>query len=296
MTSQQPCLSRAASRGSRPTLLLCLLLATFTLGLNAPPALALGNLLITPTRVTLEGRQRTAVVTLSNTGVEPATYRISLVRRRMTETGDLLDVTTPQPDERFADGMIRFSPSEVVLPPGLTQTIRLQLRKPSELAAGEYRSHLLIRAIPAPDVAGKNIESLGSSDGKVSVRMIPIIGFTIPLIVRQGETSAAAEIAQLRLLPASDPKKPPEIAFTIKRSGNRSVYGDLVASFKLANGKALALSRVNGVSVYVPNTLRQLQIPVQLPPGETLRHGQMRVEYQDPVTSATLARAELVVP
>ena len=43
-----------------------------------------GDLLVAPTRIVLDGRKGTEVV-LNNIGDEPATYRISVEFRRMTE-------------------------------------------------------------------------------------------------------------------------------------------------------------------------------------------------------------------
>ena len=56
----------------------------------APPPLALAGLTLHPTRVVFEKNQRTTQVDLINNGSEPATYRISLVNRRMGEDGQFL--------------------------------------------------------------------------------------------------------------------------------------------------------------------------------------------------------------
>ena len=44
-----------------------------------------GDLLVSPVRVVLEGRERSAQVTLINKGNDVAVYRISLVNRRMSD-------------------------------------------------------------------------------------------------------------------------------------------------------------------------------------------------------------------
>ncbi len=83
--------------------------------LLAPPAMA--DLMLHPTRVVFEKNQRAAQVELINNGTERATYRISLMNRRMTETGELVPVTEPLPGEQFADAMLVFSPRQVTLAP-----------------------------------------------------------------------------------------------------------------------------------------------------------------------------------
>ena len=50
-----------------------------------------GDLLVAPTRLVLDGRKGAEII-LNNIGDEPATYRVSVEFRRMTEKGDLVDV------------------------------------------------------------------------------------------------------------------------------------------------------------------------------------------------------------
>jgi hypothetical protein len=58
----------------------------------APARGGAGDLLVAPTRVVLEGRTRTAEITLVNIGREPATYRISLYHLRMLESGEMKEI------------------------------------------------------------------------------------------------------------------------------------------------------------------------------------------------------------
>jgi len=62
------------------------LLALSSLGTVAQ-AQSVGDLLIAPTRLVLEGDTRTASLTLLNIGKDTATYRISFIHLRMTATG-----------------------------------------------------------------------------------------------------------------------------------------------------------------------------------------------------------------
>jgi P pilus assembly chaperone PapD len=104
-----------------------------------------GNLMLTPTRVVLDDKQRTTVLSLVNRGKLPTTYRISVVMRRMNAAGELEIIETGSSVDQLAAQMVRFSPREVTLPPGVTQNVRLQIRKPADLAPGEYRTHVQCR-------------------------------------------------------------------------------------------------------------------------------------------------------
>ena len=70
--------------------------------LAAPGAEAgVGDLLVAPTRIVLDGRRGTEVI-LKNIGDEVATYRVSVEFRRMTEDGKLVDVELPNDKEKAA--------------------------------------------------------------------------------------------------------------------------------------------------------------------------------------------------
>src|SRR5689334_12319130 len=97
--------------------------------LMAAPA-AHADLMLFPTRIVFEKNQRAAQLELINQGKTPETYRLSLVNRRMSETGEFAPADAPEPGERFADAMVRFSPRQVTIAPGSSQTVRMLLRKP----------------------------------------------------------------------------------------------------------------------------------------------------------------------
>ena len=84
----------------RPIMLAAALTATL-LATTTPAAAGIGDLLVAPTRLVLDGRRGTEVV-LNNIGDEEATYRISVEFRRMTSDGRLVDVADPSAEEQLA--------------------------------------------------------------------------------------------------------------------------------------------------------------------------------------------------
>jgi hypothetical protein len=245
--------------------------------------------------VVFEGRQRTAEITLVNTGPTTATYRITLVHLRMAEDGGTKEIgaAEAQPGERFADELIRYSPRQVTLEPHLAQTVRMQLRKPADLADGEYRSHLLFRAVPPVAPEGKTSES----SSKLSVQLTAVFGVSIPVIVRQGETSVQTTLSGLELLPPEGAGAAPSLRFQIGRAGNQSIYGNFTVTFVPAGGKPLVVGLANGVAVYTPNPLRRAAIALQPPRGVVLQKGLLRLAYtRQDSGNETIAEAELRVP
>jgi P pilus assembly chaperone PapD len=275
-----------AHRSGRAALLLVLLFA-----LPLPPALA--DLMIAPTRVVFEKNQRTAQVDLINNGKESATYRISVVNRRMSETGEFIALESAGPGELFAGELLRFSPRQVVLAPGAGQLVRIMLRKPEGLAPGEYRSHLQFDRIP--DAAGATslaAQGAPAAPGELAVRLSMLAGLSIPVIVRHGDTSATASIAELAI---SAPGQPPALSAVLHRSGTSSVYGDLAATFTPHGGTAVVVGKAGGVAVYTPNPLRRMRLLLQPPAGVLLARGTLRLTYRERPAAGDKLLAEAAI-
>lgn len=243
---------------------------------------AFGNLMIAPTRLVFDKNQRAAQVDLMNNGAETATYRISIVNRRMSETGEFSAADKPLSGEQFADELLRYSPRQVVLAPGAGQTVRISLRKPAELPVGEYRSHLLFeRVAEAGGASSIDTTAPKLAPDEVGVQLKSLIGLSIPLIVRHGETTASVALSGLELLKPATSGQPPLLAAVLQRSGNRSVYGDLGATFTPRGGAAQEVGKAGGVAVYTPNPLRRVKLELKPPPGLALSGGTLRLSYRD---------------
>lgn len=238
------------------------------------------QLMVSPTRVLFEEKSRNAEITLINSGDRTGTYRISFVRKMMTEEGAYVDLAGDE-DGLFADPYIRFSPRQVTIPPGKAQTVRLMLRKPADLADGEYRSHMLFQSIP--DASATNIEEQ-IQDGKkgVSVRLIPILGISIPVIFRQGKLQATTTMSQLAFQPSAE-QSAPELSMVFERSGSQSVYGDVIVKYLPRGGRQeYVVGMAKGISVFTPNAKRKVTIRLQPPAGVAFGDGVLAVDYRQP--------------
>ena len=224
----------------------------------------LGGLAIMPTAVVFEGRKRNAEITLVNTASTPMTYRISFKNMRMLENGTFEDIEEPQDGELFADQLIRFSPRQVYLEPGVSQVVRLQVRKPADLATGEYRSHLLFQSVPSA-TTGEDIEKVLLKEDEISVNISMIYGVTIPVLVRHGELTASLSITDLTLNPSGHTNKHMVLSFSVQRNGNKSVSGEADVRFESAQGGDKQLvGYVRGIAVLFPYPMRNVRIPLTL--------------------------------
>lgn len=251
-----------------------LFVVTFLLSLNSTAAL-----LITPSRVVFEDRTRTSQVTLVNKGSETTTYRISFIRQNMTDDGKFVTVENDE-EGNYADKMVRYSPRQITLTPGQSQIVRLMLRKPKGLADGEYRSHMLLQALPK--VTKSDISKAVEEGGKdITVEITTIIGVSIPVIVRSGKLNTELTLTNARFVKSSDPKKKSYIALDMNRSGNQSTYGDFRVNFVDGSGNNIIIGNINGVAVYSPNTLRQFQLPLNSVDGVEYNKGKFHITYSE---------------
>jgi hypothetical protein len=234
----------------------------------------------------LDGRKGAEII-LNNIGDEPATYRVSVEFRRMTEAGELVDVTTPSEGDKKAEDMIVYAPRRIALAPHVPQSIRISARPPQGLPDGEYRVHLLFRAIPP---ATPVVQAEGEKPQGVQFKLTPVYGVTIPVIVRLGNLQAQAGIADVRLEKGNGG---PAIGLDLMRSGSRSTYGE-VRILKAGIKDPIAVQR--GVAVYTEIGKRHVSVPVA-DAYKAMANGPVTVEYIETYDDGTklLAQTQAVL-
>ena len=237
---------------------------------------AWADILIAPTRVVLEDRERSAELTVVNKGTERQVFRLMIENRRMLENGTFEPAIDLQPGELFAADMLRYAPRRVVLEPGQRQTIRIMARRPGDLAPGEYRSHL--RLMTAPENAGLSADQVGAQQGdRLSISLVPVRSITIPVIVRKGSLGATIRISDARMVGPGEPGQPGALFLRLDRNGTRSTFGHITVSVA---GQELASLR--GVAVYVPNDTRTVRIPLTPEQQSRLAGQSATISYVSP--------------
>ena len=256
------------------------------LSLSTAAEAGVGDLLVAPTRIVLDGRKGAEVI-LNNIGDEPATYRVSVEFRRMTEKGELVDVTTPSEADKKAEEMIVYAPRKVTLAPHEPQAIRIVARAAQGLPDGEYRVHMLFRAIPPATPVAQTPDEKPKG---VQFKLTPVYGVTIPVIVRLGNLQASAGIANVQL---EKKDGAPAIGLDLTRQGTRSTYGEVRV---LKAGYKDPIAVMKGVAVYTEVGKRHVSL--LLPEGsKAAASGQVTVEYLETFDDGThlLAQTQVVL-
>jgi hypothetical protein len=241
--------------------------------LASSAGVAQGDLLIAPTRLVLDGRRGGEVI-LSNMGNEEETYRVSLELRRMDESGNLEPVEEAQANasEKAALAMIRYAPRRVTLPPSQPQSIRISARPGADLPDGEYRVHMSFAALPKV----RAVTDAPADKSGIAINLIPVYGIVMPIIVRKGELTVTAGIANPRIVhgPKGD-----LFEVDMTRSGNESIYGDLLVYRQGAKDPAFT---ARGIGVYPEIGTRHAAFELT-PEQAAAMPGPARIEFREAV-------------
>jgi fimbrial chaperone protein len=219
-----------------------------------------GGLSISPTRLVLESGQTSAQVSLFNSSGKTVTYRIETVELEALAEGGYGDVAAEEVPDWSAARWLRYAPRQVTLEAGERQVVKIMARAPRTSHPGEYRSHLRFSSIPTVKPVEKDEPSTPQDDGadrSVAVSVGLEYRVTIPVILRLGTLEAGTEIVSATQQRAPDTGKP-QIAVTLRRTGERSDYG--VVRVLDAAGEELGLIR--GISVLAPLATRVVTIPL----------------------------------
>lgn len=253
--------------------LLCTL--AFCIPLQALSAQA--SLLLHPTLVSFEGKQRTQSVNLTNHGDATGVFEISWVDFSMTPEGGLIKWDT-LPTWSLQD-YVRYSPRRVTLRPGETQIVKIALRRTEAVSDGEYLSHLKFLTIHE-SVDEKSDDDEAQEPGQAASVMIKArAGMTIPVVWRNTSATPRASIdsAQINL-------KEREITVDVRRLGTLSTRGYIHAVHRTAAGMRSAVAGPFPLVIYQNLEKRTIAVPlnpdVVLSPDAT---GSIEISYSESI-------------
>lgn len=258
----------------------------FALGLFSPvvPLYAQDALQVMPTRLVLN-RESSGELTLINKGNKPGIYRILLRNIRTDDKGKFETAESALEGERYADDFVRFSPRRVTVDPGSFQKVRVMVRRPKDLADGEYRTHMVFQTLPEQKV--NTLDETATDDMSVAVQTI--VEISIPVIIRHGKLTADVKLS-------SAEKKNDKVLFTMNRQGNRSLYGDIEVFLNSGANKNTRVGYARGLSVYYPNTSRHVELPLSMPDGVNASNQELLLKFTEDKDFGGSLSADIVIP
>mgnify|MGYP000276725056 CR=1 FL=1 len=232
---------------------------------------AQASLLVSPIRVAFEGRERSHEIVLINSSSEVKTYRLAWQEKLALPSGGYKDLTAEETvGYPSASKMLRFSPRQVTLKPNERQIVRLGLRRPKDLADGEYRSHLKLEAFP-PKRSKK-------SDGEMSINLDVLLSYSLPVIVRQGKANPKVEITS-KALRFDQHSGKTMLNVNLTRTGEYSTAGNLVAYWLGEQGDEQVVARLNNVNIY-PEVNQAIKSMAWIAKDFTPSNGKLRIVYE----------------
>ncbi|MEE8056461.1 MAG: hypothetical protein V3T17_01300 [Pseudomonadales bacterium] len=283
---------RIYAKSSFSVILSSLLCLAGTMWLIAPYQSVEAALLVTPRRIVFDERTRSKEILLVNRSDKKATYRITFEEILMKEDGsfEVIDKKQNQGKYYFASDVLRYFPRQITLEAKKSQTVRLLLRKPKNLAQGEYMSYLLFQQQPPEDL-GTNIENINKPQtDQLGIQMTALFATSIPVIVRHGQISSRVALENAKVVQEEQEitddkgKKQKIIAevlqLDILRSGNSSASGNFHVDFT-PNGskKSYAVGFNRGITVFHPLIKRHYKLTLRLE-GVVLKNGKLHVQYK----------------
>ena len=256
-----------------------LLTAFALLGATTASSGALKEIFVSTKKIILADKNRSADLLLFNQSTSATSYRLSIVDMRMTENGLLERLPANTKTDSSAKSLIRFAPQQVTLQPGATQSIRIAITPTPGLEPGEYRSHLQIEVVPTALP-----ERLGD-ENVVSIRFNMVAAISLPVIYRAGKTLATAELTDVAVSASA-------FSATLRRTGNRSIRGDLSVYYEPGTGKKRTrIGFIRELVVYVPNSSRQIELPLTTPPLRNPGKGRYIAEFIESSTNGVRTTA-----
>lgn len=222
------------------------------------PSIVQANISVSPFYLEFDANSanRSGQVRFTNNSNTERTYNIKMVNYKQNQDGSYSPVDKDS-GEKFADYYLEWSPHQVTLKPTESQVIRVQRRGMATADSGEYVSHLMIQEQPSK-VYGNYEEK---TDNLV-INLEALYGVSIPVMIENGDLTASAEIEDTEVIEKSGK---PVAVVTVKRKGNRSFYGSLIAKA----GKK-ELGKVNKFRIFTTTPVRRLEIPLESQPKDSI--------------------------
>ncbi|MCG8551336.1 MAG: hypothetical protein MI799_13120 [Desulfobacterales bacterium] len=235
------------------------------------------GILVSPQRILLEGRNRTASITMVNPGDRPLQFRIELIHMEMDPQGRLKKIEAPTPAQEEQKKILRYSPRRTVLDPGKSQTIRLMARRPAGIPDGEYRMHLSLSPIALPSPSDKT-GAAANPAGQTNFDIDLLIGVTLPVFVRYGKLESNVGVSRVDVVKSEKTF----VNLDLTRSGNRSASVNIDVYLVGENGQnEERVGVISGAAVYYPNKLRMVRIPLSLPKNSSLSGRNLKIVLKD---------------
>lgn len=213
-------------------------------------------------RVDLSARQRTVLLTITNTGEAPIDFEVSLRKWQQTSDG--------QDELAESDGGVVAFPLLLSVPPGEQRNLRVGVRQPPLDQEGTYR--LLVAELPSPNIP----ETQGAQLRIIKTLSLPV--FIEPVTPRRQGEFVNASIQQGRL------------SVTLRNTGNVHIQTlGLVVQGKSDQGTVIFEQTFDSVYVLANHQRELRNLPLSQTNCAQVRQVTLQTVATMPPISTTIA-------
>nr|MBI1231016.1 hypothetical protein [Cytophagales bacterium] len=252
------------------------------------------NILITPTRVVFEERDRFQSLTLVNNSGKTRTYNIEWVFFKMLDgtNGSYEELDAPFSDFNLSKHVV-FSPRRVTLAPGASQKVRLALRRPPEIAPGDYHAHLkfFLDANAPEDIIVREQENQQKRGTSAAVSIN--VSYSIPVFLTVGQPDVQAKMGDLKL-ERNEESGNLHAKFSVERLGGPYTLHGYAEVFHVApDGTQTLVGELTNGHIFPEATSRSYDVAI---PNDFPSSGNLRVILRHYDKSKDLIYAERTFP
>jgi P pilus assembly chaperone PapD len=248
---------------------------------------AMATLQVFPTRVVLNEKIKNATLTLRNKDPNTVSFKVSSVFYRMGVDGSMTIVDDVKPEERSAQGLIKFSPKRVSLKANEEQVVRILSKIPQALPDGDYRIH--IKFTPEDDVVTEE-----GNSGKVTMKLQAKVAVAISVIVQNGKQNYKIELKDFSTYKGI--KNEDRFKVRIKNIGSSFPIGTFTVLHKNQSKKEPEemVGIVRGVNSYI--TERWFDFPMDNLAKRDLSKGEVSLQFNlaEELDSALIGTSKII--
>lgn len=229
------------SRGLLGTTVRAALVAAAVVAFGAREAAAVN---VSPAVLYIDARTREGVVTLYNSGKHPEEIDLGFQWGSHVSDADgvvrLVLADSAPAGAPSALPWLRAYPRRLVLAPGESQVVRVIVRPPAGIAAGEYWARLVVNAVP-------QVPAVEQTRGEATMRLRIGTRIVGGLHFRVGRPSTSVSVERASAARDGDNVN---LTLDLARGGNAAFIGRLRARLLDASGAVVGKEHVEPVTIY----------------------------------------------
>lgn len=263
-------------KNQHPAAIFCLVV--FFLSFTTSVLAATHQLSLNPVRTVFTDKKRAATVRITNPTNHALGYALSIISMRKNNEGKWIEVAEESEEETLIKNMIRFSPRRAVIPPGKRQLVKMMLRKPKDLPAGEYRAWLHL--VPMAVVDDEEKIATEKKPETSNIRMDVIVKSNFPIIIQNGNLISEVVAESIKIQSYDNEKNSYLADIVIQKEGEASAFGNIeVQYYKKGANKGRRIGRASEIAVYLHESSKRLSVRLRNISEVELQSGHLEVSF-----------------